>query len=48
VAKEIDWVAVRTASSEVGYAGWTTAEVPMGDLDAMKDVVRRMNDLLQL
>ena len=42
---EIDWVAVRTALSETGYAGWVTAEVGFGNLDELKDVVRRMNAL---
>jgi L-ribulose-5-phosphate 3-epimerase len=46
--KEIDWVAVRSALSAIGYNGWVTAEVPYGDLDGMKDVVRRMNELLEL
>jgi len=46
--KEIDWVAVRSALSAVGYTGWVTAEVDYGDLVAMKDVVRRMNELLEL
>ena len=45
---EIDWAAVRTALSEAGYTGWVTAEVGYGNLEAMKDVVRRMNELLQL
>jgi L-ribulose-5-phosphate 3-epimerase len=45
---EIDWTAVRTALSESGYQGWVTAEVGFGNLEEMKDVVRRMNDLLQL
>jgi len=45
---EIDWVAVRSALSAVGYTGWVTAEVDYGDLVAMKDVVRRMNELLEL
>jgi L-ribulose-5-phosphate 3-epimerase len=45
---EIDWTAVRTALSEAGYKGWVTAEVGYGNLDAMKDVVHRMNELLQL
>ena len=35
-------------SIDVGYDGWITAEVGYGDLAAMKDVVRRMNQLLQL
>jgi L-ribulose-5-phosphate 3-epimerase len=45
---EIDWPAVRQALTEVGYEGWITAEVPYGDLAAMKDVVQRMNQLLSL
>jgi len=45
---EIDWAAVRGALIDVGYDGWITAEVDFGDLEAMKDVVRRMNRLLQL
>ena len=44
--KEIDWPAVRQAFAEVGYRGWFTAEVPKGDLAAMKDVARRMDALL--
>src|SRR5262249_4333858 len=45
---EIDWVAVRTALGETGYTGWITAEVPFGSTEAMRDVVRRMTDLLDL
>jgi len=45
---EIDWNAVRTALLEVGYEGWITAEVDLGDLETMKDVVHRMNKLLLL
>jgi L-ribulose-5-phosphate 3-epimerase len=45
---EIDWVSVRTALRETGYTGWVTAEVGFGDLAAMKDVVQRMNRLLNL
>jgi hexulose-6-phosphate isomerase len=45
---EIDWPAVRQALIDVGYQGWITAEVGLGDLAAMKDVVRRMSQLLQL
>jgi L-ribulose-5-phosphate 3-epimerase len=46
--REIDWVAVRSALKDVGYNGWISAEVAYGDLEAMKDVVRRMNQLLLL
>jgi L-ribulose-5-phosphate 3-epimerase len=45
---EIDWVAVRAALNEAGYDGWITAEVPLGNLAEMKDVVHRMNELLQM
>ncbi|MBX6311561.1 MAG: TIM barrel protein [Isosphaeraceae bacterium] len=45
---EIDWAEVRKALDDVGYQGWITAEVPMGDLDHMKDIVARMNRLLGL
>jgi L-ribulose-5-phosphate 3-epimerase len=40
---EIDWKAVRKAFEDVGYHGWISAEVGYGDLDKMKDVVRRMD-----
>src|SRR6202046_353896 len=43
---ETDWAAVRSALSEVGYKGWVTAEVGFGSVETMKDVVRRMKDLL--
>ncbi len=43
---EIRWPAVRSALVDVGYKGWITAEVGLGDLDAMKDVVRRMDRIL--
>jgi hexulose-6-phosphate isomerase len=46
--REIDWVAVRRALSDVGYSGWISAEVPYGNLEEMKDVVRRMTELLEL
>ena len=45
---EIDWAEVRKALVDVGYQGWITAEVPRGDLAHMKDVVARMNRLLQI
>jgi len=43
---EIDWPAVTRALHDVGYEGWVTAEVGYGDLDALKDVVRRMDKVL--
>jgi hexulose-6-phosphate isomerase len=44
--QEIDWDAVKSALSECGYDGWITAEVSYGTLEEMKDVVRRMKELL--
>ncbi len=46
--KEIDWPAVRSALTDVGYTGWITAEVPYGNLQEMKDVVHRMDQLFQV
>ncbi len=43
---EINWKAVRQALIDVKYSGWITAEVGMGDLANLKDIVRRMDDLL--
>ncbi|HEU5116226.1 MAG TPA: TIM barrel protein [Isosphaeraceae bacterium] len=43
---EIDWKAVRQALVDIGYEGWITAEVGMRDLDGLRDVVKRMDDLL--
>jgi hexulose-6-phosphate isomerase len=44
--REIDWSAVTTALRDCGYDGWITAEVPYGDVEELKDVVRRMKRLL--
>jgi L-ribulose-5-phosphate 3-epimerase len=43
---EIDWKSVAQALKDVGYDGWITAEVPSGDVDALKDVVQRMDKIL--
>jgi hexulose-6-phosphate isomerase len=43
---EIDWPAVRQALLDVGYEGWITAEVDLKDLAGMKEVVRRMDQIL--
>lgn len=43
---EIDWPAVRQALIDVGYQGWITAEVGLGDLAEMKDLIARMNRLI--
>ena len=43
---EIDWPEVTKALVEVGYDGWITAEVGYGDVNKLKDVVRRMDKVL--
>ncbi len=43
---EINWKEVRKALIDVDYKGWITAEVPMGDLKALRDVVQRMDKIL--
>lgn len=43
---EINWPEVKAALRDIGYKGWITAEVGMGDLAQMKDVVERMSKLL--
>jgi len=45
---EIDWKDVVAALREVGYTGWITAEVGMGDLAKMKDIVARMRRILDV
>jgi L-ribulose-5-phosphate 3-epimerase len=44
---EIDWPAVSKALRDVGYQGWVTAEVPGKDLETLKEVVRRMDQVLK-
>jgi hexulose-6-phosphate isomerase len=45
---EIDWPEVRKALLDVGYQGWITAEVPGRNLAELKEVVRRMDQVLQM
>jgi hexulose-6-phosphate isomerase len=45
---EIDWPAVRQALVDVGYEGWITAEVPRKGLSEMREVVRRMDQILKI
>jgi hexulose-6-phosphate isomerase len=44
--KEMDWPAIRQALADIGYRGWITAEVAMGDAANLADVVRRMDEIL--
>lgn len=43
---EINWPAVKQALHDVGYDGWITAEVGYGDVAELKDVIKRMSNLL--
>jgi L-ribulose-5-phosphate 3-epimerase len=43
---EINWPEVTRALVDVGYDGWITAEVPYGNVEQLKDVVRRMDKIL--
>jgi hexulose-6-phosphate isomerase len=43
---DIDWVAVRRALTEVGYAGYVTTEVAAGDAAYLKDLAGRVGRFL--
>jgi L-ribulose-5-phosphate 3-epimerase len=43
---DCDWPAVRAALSDVGYAGWATAEVRGGDAARLEDISQRMDRAL--
>lgn len=43
---DVDWPAVVSALDEVGYSGWASAEVAAGDEAHLRDVVARMERLL--
>ena len=40
---DCNWPEVRKAVAEIGFTGWSTAEVGGGNRDRMKDVHDRMN-----
>jgi len=42
----VDWPEVRKAFTEVGYAGWVTAELEGGDAAYLKDVAARIDRVL--
>ena len=43
---DIDWPEVRKAFTEVGYTGWMSTEIEGGDLNYLKDVVKRFDRFL--
>jgi L-ribulose-5-phosphate 3-epimerase len=43
---DASWKRIVAALREVGFSGWASAEVAAGDEAHLKDVVRRMNELL--
>lgn len=45
---DVDWPGVRNAIAEIGFTGWTTAEVPGGDADQLAAVSAAMRTALGL
>jgi L-ribulose-5-phosphate 3-epimerase len=43
---DIDWAAVRQAFADVGYAGYATTELPVGDAAYLADVSQRVDKLV--
>ena len=43
---DCDWPAVMAALDRIGFHGWATAEIPGGDADRLRDISRRMSDIL--
>ena len=43
---DCDWPAVGKALADIGYAGWATAEIPGGNTERLRDIIRRMNRIL--
>lgn len=41
-----DWAAVREALNDIGYEGWATAEVAGGDEARVREIARRMDQVL--
>ncbi len=45
---DVNWPEVRKALTEIGFAGWCTAEVRGGDETRLKEIAKRMNQSLGL
>ena len=45
---DVNWPEVRAALGEIGFTGWSTAEVRGGDRERLADVAQRMNNVLGL
>ena len=43
---DVDWEAVVAALADVGYSGWATAEIPGGDTERLREIARRMDQIL--
>ncbi len=43
---DCDWPTVNQALSEIGFAGWATAEVPGGDRTRLQELAQRMDNIL--
>lgn len=43
---DVNWKGVRDSLDEIGFSGWSTAEVGGGDIDRMRDIKQRMDNVL--
>lgn len=44
---DVDWKAVNEALAQIGFTGWSTAEVQGGDRDRLADIAARMERVLE-
>ena len=44
---DVDWKAVNEALAEIGFSGWSTAEVQGGGRDRLEDIAKRMEHVLE-
>ncbi len=44
---DVDWKAVNEALAEIGFSGWSTAEVQGGDRERLADIAQRMERVLE-
>lgn len=47
-AGDLPWAEVRQALADIGFAGWTTAEVEGGDLQRLTEIRKQMQEAFQI
>ncbi|TWU17611.1 sugar phosphate isomerase/epimerase family protein [Bythopirellula polymerisocia] len=45
---DVDWPEVRRSLAEIEFSGWCTAEVTGGDSESLRDIHRRMTEVLEI